>query len=319
MMYGSKTMTKRAKNIAITLAVMSVVFAVSLFLVFHLSPSAYAITNNAVANAVVNVPVYCQLSISNTAISFGAIPPATNAPTTNDITVNSVGNIAGWLDVEGTTWTSLSNTISVANTVWNPTSIAGYAGGNSLTAVLANTNIQLTFTPGVIASSNIYFGINIPANAAAGIYTQTITFNTLCGTTYSTQSTVTATVNVPYTCFITLSNTAISFGPINPGSNTPFLSNTVLDSNPLGSAQAQLLVSGGNWISTGINSFNVGNTQWNPTNVAYGSGTALTNSLFPTGIYIVIDGSNSIYYGVAVPPAQVAGIYTQNIVMDNSC
>ncbi|MCL4388197.1 hypothetical protein M1567_03535 [Candidatus Marsarchaeota archaeon] len=140
----------------------------------------------------------------------------------------------------------------------------------------------------------------------------------------NTTSNVTANVAVESVCYISLSSNAISFGSLYP---TAQHADNVLvtDSDPNGNAAANVLVSGGNWIS-GSNFFGVSNTTWSATS----SNTFLTaNPLSATpaitGITIATptttsnDPYNSIYFGLNVPGAIPAGTYTQTIVIENSC
>ncbi|MFI5412931.1 MAG: hypothetical protein ACHQX1_03495, partial [Candidatus Micrarchaeales archaeon] len=93
-----------------------------------------------------------------------------------------------------------------------------------------------------------------------------------------------------------------------------------------GNTNANIVTAGSNWVSGG-NNFFVANTVWNPTSASNGIGNTL--KLFPpsanladTGITIVFpptNNGNNIYFGVTIPPAQTSGLYTQNIVLENSC
>ena len=140
----------------------------------------------------------------------------------------------------------------------------------------------------------------------------------------TTTSNVTANVAVESVCYISLSTNAISFGSLYP--TAQHADNVIVtDSDPYGNVAANVLVSGGNWIS-GLNNFGVSNTTWSATS----SNTFLiTNplSIVPslTGITIAVPTlasntpSNSIYFGLNVPGAIPAGTYTQTIVIENSC
>jgi hypothetical protein len=130
-----------------------------------------------------------------------------------------------------------------------------------------------------------------------------------------------STASLPtQTCGITLSNSVISFGNINPGFFS-LTSNRIVDTNAGGTAAANILVSGSNWISSGTANFFVANTLWNPTSASNAVGTSLP--LFPsftiTGIPLAAAGTGNIFFGIGVPPAQPLGLYTANIIIENSC
>ena len=80
-----------------------------------------------------------------------------------------------------------TNTILVGNTVYNAISQGSYLG-NMLTTTPTNTNIALASpTLGAPTKTLFYFGLNIPAGTANGVYTQTVTFNNLCSTAFATR------------------------------------------------------------------------------------------------------------------------------------
>lgn len=326
MMYRKfKLPNNSLKSLGVTVASMLVVLAVASIFLIHWTVVSNATSGINTVQTNVIVSTYCQLTVANTAINFGIVSPGFGTATNNAVGVNSVGNTNANVQIEGTTWASLANSMTVGNTLWAP-NIAGQGVGNALTLVYANTVI-LPFVAGTIPQNNVFFGLlGIPANQPAGIYTQTITFQAYCpGTTNSLTSTVTATMNVPLECFISdTPNTVIQFGSLNPGSNTPFTSNNVIVGNPGGSVQAQILVAGGNWVN-GANNFFVANTVWAATNTPYGTSTTplalyppLSN-LAATGINEAANSNAPIYFGVAVPGGQPAANYGSNIILENSC
>ncbi len=129
---------------------------------------------------------------------------------------------------------------------------------------------------------------------------------------------VAASVNVPLYCGITLSPTSISFGSVSPGSNVP-TNVLVTDTNSAGNTQANVLIDGTAWTSSS-SSFGVGNTEWDTTSQTTYTGTALTSSLASTGETLSASaGSNTLYFGLAVPASQAAGVYSQTITIENSC
>ena len=131
-------------------------------------------------------------------------------------------------------------------------------------------------------------------------------------------SSVTASVNVPLYCGISVSPTSISFGSVSPGSSVP-TNVLVTDTNAAGNTQANVLIDGTVW-SSSPNSFGVSNTLWDTTSQATYNGIALTSSLASTGETLAASaGSNTLYFGLAVPSSQAAGTYSQTITIENSC
>ncbi len=277
--------------------------------------------------ASVNVLSYCEIGGVPNTINFGSITNGQSHDTNSLITANTIGNANGNILVYGTTWAYLSNSFDITNTLWNPTSLNSN-GGNALTASPVNTLITLVPVDDATGTNNIYFGVNVPLGQAPDTYTQTITLQNSCSGSANTFS-ITATLTVPGQCFIQLSNTAIAFGNINPGSNTPYTSNLVVDNGLDNNVPSNILVEGSSWIS-GSGNFFVSNTVWATTNVAYTQTPSSTENplqLYPGNLintnieipYPPTSSSNNIYFGVAVPPGQPAGVYTQNILLENSC
>ncbi len=121
------------------------------------------------------------------------------------------------------------------------------------------------------------------------------------------------------TCQISLSNSLIGFGGINPLSYAA-TANLVVDTNS-GGVSANILVDGSNWIS-GANNFYVANGLWNPTSAGAGVGNALKldpSGLTDTGIVVPAAGTGKIYFGLGIPGAQPPGGYNANIVLENKC
>ena len=102
----------------------------------------------------------------------------------------------------------------------------------------------------------------------------------------------------------------------NPGS---YLSTNsgVVDTNS-GGSNAYMYVYGSNWAS-GSSSFGVSNTLWSAITQASYTGTQLSATSSNTAMLVPSSGSNTIYFGVAVPASQPSGSYTQNIIIENSC
>lgn len=162
---------------------------------------------------------------------------------------------------------------------------------------------------------------------------------TLAATTASAN--VIATVAVSSTCYISLSNTVITFIPLSPTANTITTMNAITDTDLGGNVQTSILIAGGtaafgmlygsgNWIGTAYNpdtnTIGITNTVYGASSsVLYGSGTRITNSLTPTGYTIPTptqaspSQSTTVYLGMGIPPVTAADTYTTNIVLENSC
>ncbi len=128
-------------------------------------------------------------------------------------------------------------------------------------------------------------------------------------------------VNVMSACFISLNPNTINFGQIEPSSNVP-TNQLVQDADAGGNVQSNMLITATNWIS-GPNSFYVANTLWDSTNDLSYLGNSLPLYPFQTFTPILVpfgpSTSANVYFGLAIPASQAVGIYTQNIVMENSC
>ena len=245
----------------------------------------------------------------STNVIYPVNDPGGNAPA--NILVAASGN-----------WIGPTANIPFGNILW---ANANNSAGTGLTLTLTNTLIQIpapnTLTP--TTSNDIYFGINVPIAQPPGIYTSNILLQNSCPPSNSVELTVAVTANVATQCYISLSPLTINFGTINPGANVP-TANAVTDNDIGGNIAANVIVYGGNWIA-GSNQFGVSNTLWNPTSLGTYSGNALSNSTVNTQIVVPAPtpshttASNSIYFGLGIPGGTVAGTYTQNIVIENSC
>ncbi len=148
---------------------------------------------------------------------------------------------------------------------------------------------------------------------------------------YTATTNTVGVVNVLGTCFIFLTPNIINFGSIEPGSNSG-IANVVTDNDLFGNVNANMMLYGTNWcapnLSTCSNTFQVTNTAWNPTSntlfyPTVGNQLQLQAAMADTGIVVGFGsaaqpGSN-VYFGVAIPPSQPLGLYTQNIIIENSC
>ena len=224
-----------------------------------------------------------------------------------------------------------SNNFYVTNTLWSPTSAGSttpltlYTGLASLVDTLIQIPAPSSSNPAT--TNTIYFGIDIPAGTPAGVYTQNIVYGYTCngGPANAIATNTVATANVQTACFISLNTGTIDFGTLSPNGNVP-TANQIIDTDQGGNIAANILVEGGNWIS-GSNNFLPENTLWNPTTSASYVGNALSAIPTVTDTHIQIAAGTisspnpaaSIYFGVGVPAGQVAGAYTQNIILENLC
>ncbi len=119
------------------------------------------------------------------------------------------------------------------------------------------------------------------------------------------------------TCTISLNVSSIDFGSVGPGLSVSTLQG-VKDTNT-GNGNAYIFVYGGNWIS-GLLGFGVSNTSWSASsNTAYPVANKLSGSPVNTILSVPASGSNEIYFGLNIPPAQQAATYNQVITVENSC
>ncbi len=328
-----RTNNNSGKVFAVLAIGVAAIAILSLFAFDSVLSGASSPSTNVIASATVNS--VCLMSISNTAIDFGLVSPTVSTATSNIVAIiDNGGNAPANVLVAGGNWISGSSNFYVANTLWNPTS-ASAGVGNSLAlyaglASLVDTLIQIPAPTLLIptTSNNLYFGVGIPAGTPPGIYTQNIVYGYNCnggGATAIATNTV-ATVNVPSTCFIGVSTNTINFGTINPGANVP-TNHLVTVQDPGGNIAANIMVDGYNWQS-GSNSFGVTNTLWDvSTDVTYlgnalllaPSGLTDTHLQTPAPTISNPTTTNNIYFGLGIPSGAVAGAYTQNIIIENSC
>ncbi len=145
----------------------------------------------------------------------------------------------------------------------------------------------------------------------------------------SSVNVINAMITVTGSCFISLNTNVINFGQIPAGSNTARTLNDITVNDPFGNIAANVLISGTNWISTSSSAnFFVSNTIWNPTNDFLANGNALllfpsqptdTKIEIPAPNVINPNTDNLIYFGLYIPTLTALGVYTQNIVLENSC
>ncbi len=327
-------------NNKIANAISLIVFASIMFaaLLFFTPLAVNATSSNSQVVASVNVPGTLYTNITPNSVSWTNYPTYSNATNTL-ITVKDInGNIPGNIFIWGSAYLSNAlngNSIAIGNVLWNPTSVNTYTGTHVTTSPV-NTMILVT-APSLSSpstSNNIYLGVSIPAGTPSGVYTGSIYFDIENGTIVSSQpssNTLSVSVNVLSTCFISLNATAINFGTIPTGQNTGYSWNGILDTDNGGNAQATIYVYGSNWIYSPNPSisFYVSNTVWSASNTLSYSQNFPTNSLAltPTSTGITVPAptqanpsqSAKIYFGLGVPGGAPVGAYTQNIIIADQC
>lgn len=305
--------------------------AMGIFLAVQAMPLAMAGTTTNTVTANVNVQGICWTAALPNPATFGNVNPSTVSVTNLQVTDNDVGgNLAAflWINANGNinsgNWQWGTNTILVGNTVYNAISQGAYLG-NTLTTTPTNTNIALA-APTLGAPTNsvfIYFGLNIPGGTPGGLYTQALVFNNICTTTNA--NTLSLTANVQQVCYTTTTPNAITFGNMYPGTTYP--ANVVVTDNDVGgNVGAAMYVEGQNpnWVF-GSNNIAVSNTVYNAISQSTYLGNALTTSFVNTNIAIAAPtqatpyATANVYFGMAVPGGTVAGLYTENIIIENSC
>lgn len=162
----------------------------------------------------------------------------------------------------------------------------------------------------MIAAVSIIFGIGLIA---------TPMFVYASGST----NTVSATLGVPTYCVPEISNTAITFPQTQQGGFAGTDDGVLV--NNIGTTSSNVWVQGTSWADL-ANTFNVGNTLWNPTNVpGSATGNALTGSAADTHIITTANTigqgftGNNIFFGLNVPSSAIGGTYTQTITISESC
>lgn len=287
-------------------------------------------TGTVTANVAVGNVIYLAISPNSIVISglaSNSIYP-TNIPVTD---TDNGGNIGANALVEGTSWVGSTYTFGVGNTLESNT-VSTLLSGTPLTSSFVVTNSYIIAPNVVNPSTNaiVYFGFSIPPATPAGNYVQTISFenkNVSNGefNAISTSNSVTITANVVGTCYISLSPNSIDFGTLSPDANVP-TNFGVNDIDNGGNVAASLLVYGGNWIGPTPATFGVSNTTWDATSgTSFSTASHLTGTPVTTGISIPAPTtsntatSNSIYFGLGIPPATTAGTYQQTITIENSC
>ncbi|MGC8652081.1 MAG: hypothetical protein ACP5UH_02415 [Candidatus Micrarchaeia archaeon] len=139
---------------------------------------------------------------------------------------------------------------------------------------------------------------------------------------YTSNSSVTANVNVGNVIYLSVSPNTISFNSMYP--STTFDTNVlVTDTDNGGNIAANVLVMGTNWYNGTANSILVGNTLWDSSAQTSYTGSALTNTMTDTKILILQptlstpSQQNNIYFGLSIPGGTPPGNYLQTISFEN--
>lgn len=237
----------------------------------------------------------------------------------------------------GSLWTASNGPVSIGQTQVLTANVLGGTTPYYFNVVVYNalgTLVYNSLSGFASSTSNVVSFVD-----SAGWNTGTFTANVYITDSASAANMVvsnslTYTVTAAGTCFITLSNSVVTFA-VGANSNTP-TQNVITDTDSGGSAATTILIAGGigdatSWYNNGIwvdttktNTIGVTNTVWAPTlNTAWSSGTALTNTITSTGLVIPNpsggSASNTLYLGMGVPAGVPPTIYTTNIVIENSC
>ena len=249
---------------------------------------------------------------------YGEVPPVNDAV---QLTVCPTSSFAD----DGQSITSnptLPSTQNVGNTI---TFTASWSGGTS--TYTANYLIVNTITGNLVANM-LFTGITGTSNSFAWVIPSADAQNTVQanviltdsayfpGTANSIESN-TLTIEAIATCIFTVSNSAIAFGSMNPGSNIA-TQNAILITNT-GNTPSNIIIDGTAW-SFGTNSFGVTNTVWSwSSGVPYGSANALMPSSYDTGVTLSASSTKNIFFGVGVPAGQAPGTYSQTEDIISSC
>ncbi len=139
---------------------------------------------------------------------------------------------------------------------------------------------------------------------------------------YTSNSSLTANVNVGNVIYLSVSPNAIYFPGLYPGQSYDTNSLDVVTDNDIGgNIAANALVEGTNWAGPSSANMLVSNTVWAPT--AGVAGTQLTNTLTNTNILIPQPSlanpstGNFIYFGITIPGGTPPGNYVQTIYFEN--
>ena len=128
-------------------------------------------------------------------------------------------------------------------------------------------------------------------------------------------ATVGANLTVNTTCVITLNDTNITFGTVNP---TAISGERLVDIKNDGNALLNATINGTNW--AGPASLQVNQTKYANTSGTYASKTSVTN-LSPVQFVFDLGLASSVteYFQVQIPAGQAAGFYNQTLYVLESC
>ncbi|MGA3020332.1 MAG: hypothetical protein ABSD68_00045 [Candidatus Micrarchaeales archaeon] len=143
----------------------------------------------------------------------------------------------------------------------------------------------------------------------------------LYGAGNSITPTGTVTVVSPSSCTFSESTETLAFGSIAQGFSISTTSALTVTNS--GNMNSNILVYGGNWVGQrdATANFMVGNTVWSPiSGIAWASANQLTYSpSVDTQIAVTAGGTNTIYFGLAIPAYTPPQSYNQIITVSSSC
>jgi len=173
--------------------------------------------------------------------------------------------------------------------------------------VYTTTNSYLWTIPGNMAGNTLSANVIITDSATSPAVANSIDGGTLTA--------------IGSACITNVAPSSINFGSMNPLASVN-TNNMITDTNS-GGAGAYMYVSGGNWIITSsqLNGFGISNTSWS---INAGTSYAAANKLsviFANTLRLVAasGGSNTVYFGLNIPPAATATAFNQIIIIENSC
>lgn len=121
------------------------------------------------------------INITST-INYGSLGLGQDTGSTNQTAqVDATGNVGIDTDISGTDMTYLTNTIPVANQKYSLSTFTYSSGGIGLstTPTFAALDVSKTLSHSSPANKNVYWGILIPSNIAAGTYNGTNTLSAI--------------------------------------------------------------------------------------------------------------------------------------------
>jgi hypothetical protein len=177
----------KQKLAGIAVFIVSLVLATATYGVSVVSAGAFQ--NPADIGGNVQVLGTCSPTVNNALITFAPVSPSyastVNDPTTNGVLITDGGNTGSNVLVDGGNWVTGSLSFWGTNTVWNGASNGNGATGNQVVNQIVlglgshtTGDTQIALAAG--GTVNLYFGVNVPADTAAGTYVQNLNIITNC-------------------------------------------------------------------------------------------------------------------------------------------